>query len=176
MAVTSEEQATLDQYKKGDGSRPNYYDSLEEKEKEISSDFESFSILLDNNLREEIISRLEDQTTDENTDRNTLYLEALDNEEADSDAMLTDFRVSVDDVSLFRSNVANSSFGNASEVSLMSQDIQRPVEAIVEGYEHHFHRRAIARLLRDLNTISVGNYHVEKQRDSWKTPLSEYRK
>jgi len=172
--LSDNQQQTLLDKRLPEDSRPAYFDAERAEEVQVGSAFEDFAILLDPGLREEILDRLDD-ASEIDDDYNTLLNEALDAEEDDADTMLADFRVAVDDYGTFRQALIGSYGSGAPEVAALQHDIRRNQGRLVEGFDYHYHRRQLARLIRTVHELGENNSDAEAQRQSWKEPLGVYR-
>jgi len=172
--LSDSEQQELVAKRLPEDSRPTYFDAQRAEQVTVSSDFEDFAILLDGGLREEILDRLDD-ASEVDEDYNALLTEALDAEDDDADTMLADYRVAVDDYGTFRQALVQAYGSTAPEVAAMQHDIRRNQGRLVSGFDQHYHRRQMARLIRILHEIGENNSDAEAQRQSWATPLETYR-
>ena len=174
MAELTEDQILTVQEKGKGADRPLYYSAIERKEVLIGDDFEAFAVLVEPDLREEIIDRLGESNEGDPT-RQTLYAEALQFEEADAATRLVDLERAVAGFGTFRLRILGSPAGASTEVAPLVQDTQRGVGVASEQRERVYHELQAARVLTELNERQEGSQDEIRQRESWEGVLSAYR-
>ena len=154
--------------------RPTFFNATTRQAETIGDDLEAFSILIEPDLREEIIDRL-GESNQGDPDRRELYEEALLLEEEDANTGLTFLENRIAGFGAFRTRVLNSPCGSTPDVAPLIQDVQRGVGIVTEQRERAYHRLQASRVLSQLNERFEGSQDEIQQRDSWEGVLSRYR-
>lgn len=155
-------------------TRPAYYDAVSRQSITIGEDLEAFLILLNDDLREELIDRLGFASVGD-PDVQTLYQESLTAEQLDTSVVLSQYDSILASYDAFRDRVSSSPFATSIEVAPMMQDVQRGVGVYLENRNRHFHSLQIARTLQTLKSREDGNDDTQLQRDSWANIIGVYR-
>jgi len=174
MADLTPEQIREVQKVQASVERPTYYSAILRQDIQISEDFEAFAILVEPDLREEIIDRL-GQANEGDPVRRRLYEEAISFEQQDAQERLLVLERQVAGFGAFRQNVIASPAGSSPDIAPLIQDVQRNIGIVAEDRERMYHRLQVARVLESLNTRQEGGDNIQKQRDSWEEVLSTYR-
>lgn len=168
------EQEALLALKRLGNAKPSYFDASQDQFVVISDEFEAFCVLLDPDVREEIIERLS-IANEGDPARQEIYAEAAKKEEADARLVLPDFDAAVDGFGAFREEITLQAFGTNTAVAPLIQDIQRGIGGVSEMRERAYHTLQTARVLKFLHTRGEGTDGQRTQRESWEPILTLYR-
>lgn len=171
--LTEAQQSLLEARRLPEADRPSYLYALTGEQVVISSEMEDFAILIDGDVREEVIDRLR-EAVEINDDFNELLGQAVGAAESDANARLSDYVSALDGFNAFRTRLLKQPNAGSFEVGLIQHDVRRAQDRLVEEHDALFHDRQMAGLVLDVHTENENNPQAEAQRASWPAVLEMY--
>jgi hypothetical protein len=156
--------------------RPSFWNASASAYQEISPDFESYVITLEQGLRSKVSAVLRKSTVDASRqkDRDALMSIVIQAEINDSKKALDELDNALSAYTQLEQQLKLSAWADVPEVSMMSQDLRRGIDEASMYRRQAVHDYIVASIVQKNLDLGFMDDNIKQQMLSWSIPLGSY--
>lgn len=178
---TVDEIGIINEHKKLDQDLPLYYTASTKQESPISREFESYLILEAKEHKQKTLSWIKDveKIQFNKVDRDKLLDTYLTNCNDNANTKISELDAKLNNFDDFKSGLLGKEedplrYANVTELSLMSQSLQKPIDEMVFMRDKASHEINMVSLMKAKQKLTAYNSDTQKELQSWQSSVSAY--
>ena len=180
-SFTVDEIGIINDQKKLDQDLPTYYNASTKQESPISREFESYLILESKEHKQKTLSWIKDveKIQFNKVDRDKLLDTYLTNCNENANTKIAELDEKLNNFDDFKSGLLGKEedplrYANVTELSLMSQSLQKPIDEMVFMRDKASHEINMVSLMQAKQKLTAYNSDTQKELQSWQSSVSAY--